>query len=128
MDGGLAARGLTRARAELLWRLGRQGPQTQRALSQLLQCTPRNVTGLVDALEAAGFVTREPHPSDRRATVVSLAKRGAAATARMESEYQEAAKALFVDLDPVDLEAFAMSIDRVLVRLHGRAAASSASA
>ena len=36
----------------------------------------RNVTGLVDALEGAGFVTRSPHPTDRRATVVSLTPQG----------------------------------------------------
>ena len=40
MERGLAERGLTRARAEVLWRLGRQSPVTQRELSQALQCTP----------------------------------------------------------------------------------------
>jgi DNA-binding MarR family transcriptional regulator len=118
MDRGLAERSLTRARAELIWRLRREGPQTQRALSQLLQCTPRNVTGLVDALEAAGFVERGPHPSDRRATVVSLTRKGSAATARMEAEYQEAAKVLFADVDPAELDAFSSTLDRILAQLH----------
>jgi uncharacterized protein HemY len=48
------ARGLTRARAALLMALHRSGPLTQRQLSELLRVTPRNVTGLVDALEAGG--------------------------------------------------------------------------
>ncbi|MEN3610618.1 MarR family transcriptional regulator [Plantactinospora sp. ZYX-F-223] len=48
------------------------GVQDCGELSQALKCTPRNVTGLVDALEAAGFVARSAHPTDRRATVVSL--------------------------------------------------------
>ena len=39
--------------------------------------SPRNVTGLVDGLVATGFVTREPHPTDRRATLVSFTDRGA---------------------------------------------------
>jgi len=52
MARGLGAHGLTTARAELIWRLHEAGPMTQRQLSQVLQCTPRNVTGLVDALEA----------------------------------------------------------------------------
>src|SRR5512133_1852278 len=64
--------GLTPARAEVLWLLNRGGPLTQRQLSQTLKCTPRNVTGLVDALEAAGLVTRKPHPTDRRATLATL--------------------------------------------------------
>lgn len=33
-----------------------------------LVAEPRNVTDLVDALERDGYVTREPHPTDRRAT------------------------------------------------------------
>jgi DNA-binding MarR family transcriptional regulator len=37
--------------------------------------TPRAVTGLVDALVADGLVTREPHPTDRRATLVTLTSR-----------------------------------------------------
>ncbi|HEY3035702.1 MAG TPA: hypothetical protein VGJ54_13735, partial [Streptosporangiaceae bacterium] len=43
MNNRLAERGLTPARAELLWVLHRTGPRTQRELSRLLKCTPRNV-------------------------------------------------------------------------------------
>jgi hypothetical protein len=66
MDRGLAEQGLTRPRAEVIWRLQRGGPATQRELSEALRCSPRNVTGLVDALEAAGLVTRSAHPTDGR--------------------------------------------------------------
>src|SRR5260221_10553590 len=89
MEGGLSARGLTRARAELIWRLQRQSPMTQRELSRVLRCTPRNVTGLVDALQADGFVTRGPHPTDRRATLVELTERGRTAPPTCQAEYQE---------------------------------------
>src|SRR5947207_13852263 len=64
--------GLTRARAEVVWRLAWQGSMTQKDLSRALQCTPRNVTGLLDALENSRLVVRRPHPNDRRATLVSL--------------------------------------------------------
>src|SRR5438477_2588493 len=85
MDGGLAERGLTRPRAELIWRLAQQSPLTQRELSQALRCTPRNVTDLVDALEAIELVARGPHPTDRRATLVSLTSRGKVAAAWMQA-------------------------------------------
>lgn len=42
---GLSALKLTPARAEVVWRIGRHGPLTQRQLSDALRCTPRNVTG-----------------------------------------------------------------------------------
>lgn len=51
MQDGLAERGLTRARATLISELRRLGPVTQRELSHTLRVTPRNVTGLIDALQ-----------------------------------------------------------------------------
>lgn len=41
-------------------------------LADALEVTPRNVTSLVDALEEEGLVKRQPHPTDRRATIVEL--------------------------------------------------------
>ena len=46
---------------------------TQRTLSQALRVSPRNVTGLLDALEAGGYVTRGRHPTDRRAQLMGVA-------------------------------------------------------
>jgi DNA-binding MarR family transcriptional regulator len=86
MERGLAERGLTRAQAELLCRLGRSGPVTQRDLSRALACTPRNVTGLVDGPESRGLVARRSHPTDRRATLVTLTERGDRAAARMQAD------------------------------------------
>jgi DNA-binding MarR family transcriptional regulator len=117
MERGLTERGLSRARAELLWRLRAGSPMTQRELSQQLRCTPRNVTDLVDALEAAGLVARGPHPTDRRATLVSLTDRGQAAAARMQAESQQFAAELFRDVPPAELASFVKVVDRTLRRL-----------
>lgn len=117
MDRGLAEQGLTRARAEVIWRLHRGGPATQRELSESLRCTPRNVTGLVDALEAAELVARRPHPTDRRATLVTLTEQGSRAAAAWETEYRKLAAALFGDLAPADLGSFLTTLERVLDRL-----------
>ncbi len=119
MDQALADRGLTRARAELIWALRRHSPVTQRELSQALRCTPRNVTDLVDALEAAGLVARGPHPTDRRATLVSLTRPGKAAAARMQAEYGKLAAGLFSDLKGEELEVFVGVVDHTLRRLRG---------
>lgn len=119
MQSGLDELGLTRARAELIWRLGESGPMTHHALSQQLQCTPRNVTGLVDALQEAGFVDRRPHPNDRRASLVDLTDHGRAGLTRMQAGYQELAHRLFADLDAGDLACFAVVLERVSGRLAG---------
>jgi DNA-binding MarR family transcriptional regulator len=117
MDQGLAHRGLTRARAELLWQLHRQHDRTQRELSQVLRCTPRNVTDLVDTLEASGLVMRKPHPTDRRATLVSLTRRGKAEVARMQAGSQALAASLFGDISPAQLKTFSAVLDQVLARV-----------
>jgi DNA-binding MarR family transcriptional regulator len=123
MDAGLAERGLTPARAELLWQLQRQPKRTQRELSQLLRCTPRNVTDLVDTLEASGLVAREPHPTDRRATLVTLTRRGKSEVARMQAGSQALAGSLFAGLSLADLGTFETVLDLVLTRLGERATA-----
>jgi DNA-binding MarR family transcriptional regulator len=51
-------------------------------VAEFLSVTPRNVTGLVDNLEAAGLVERVPDPADRRATIVRATAAGEAAGAR----------------------------------------------
>lgn len=117
MARGLASRGLTRARAELIWRLRRSGPQTQRSLSVLLDCSARNVTGLVDALEASGHVARGPHPTDRRAIVVRLTAKGTTEAAELEADYEAAAERVLGGLDRVELLAFGTTLETILSRL-----------
>ena len=91
----LESEGLTPARAHLLWELLHRGPSTQRVLADALGVSARNVTGLVDSLVETGFVTREPHPTDRRATLVTFTDRGASTTEAMRDGRVELARMLF---------------------------------
>jgi DNA-binding MarR family transcriptional regulator len=118
MERGLAERGLTRPRATVLWHLQQVGPVLQRELSQLLGVTPRNVTALVDALEAAGLVSREPHPRDRRATLVTLTERGHATAASLDADREAFAALLFDGVRRAELESFLATFETVLERLH----------
>jgi DNA-binding MarR family transcriptional regulator len=118
MQAGLAERGLTLARAALLWQLQLKGPSTQHAISRGLRVTPRNVTGLVDALEADGLVARSAHPSDRRATLVTLTEKGAALARTMKRDQDQFAQVLFSDVGTAELTAFVKVVDRVLARVN----------
>jgi DNA-binding MarR family transcriptional regulator len=117
MTQSLARDGLTVPRAHLVWVLHHRGPTTQRALADALKVTPRNVTGLVDGLVATGYVTREPHPTDRRATLVSLTEQGAAALAAMDRGHRALAERLFGDMPDGQLGAFVAGLGHVLGRL-----------
>src|ERR671925_67811 len=86
MEHDFAERGLTRARATVISYLHRRGAMRQRELAQALRVSPRNVTGLIDGLQATGFVTRSAHPSDRRATLVSLTEHGQTVAMAMQTD------------------------------------------
>lgn len=92
---------MTGPRVHLLWQVGLTGPTTQRAVADALGVTPRTVTGLVDGLVESGHVTREPHPGDRRATLVTLTPAGEAFVADLQASHARLAADLFGDL-PAD--------------------------
>src|SRR4051795_5422801 len=52
------------------------GPMTPSQLGERLIVTRATVTGLLDSLEARGYVRRQPHATDRRSLVVELTPEG----------------------------------------------------
>jgi DNA-binding MarR family transcriptional regulator len=84
VDAGTERRGLTHARAAVLMALYRDGSLTGVDLAKRFDVTPRNVTALVDALEAQGLVTRQPHPLDRKALLVAPTRAGRAMAVGMQ--------------------------------------------
>lgn len=86
---------LSFARYEMLTLLSftRDGRMPMASASARLQVHPTSVTNTVDRLEASDLVRREPHPDDRRATLVVLTDAGrdlsARATAALNAEVFE---------------------------------------
>ncbi len=103
LDLGARDYGLGFARGRVLWALRESGPVLMRGLSDALNVSPRTVTGLVDALEADGWVTRGPHPGDRRATIVSLTPAAEDVLARLDASYRALAADLVGDIPEADL-------------------------
>ncbi|MEW2045310.1 MarR family transcriptional regulator [Streptomyces sp. NBC_00377] len=67
-----AKQGLNATEEKTLDFLQRQGPLTAKDLAELTGLAPASVTGLVDRLEAKGFVHRVKHPTDKRRVLVEL--------------------------------------------------------
>lgn len=105
---------LTEARAAVLWVVHGQGPSTQQAVARALQVSPRNVSGLVDALEGLGYVRREAHPEDRRAVLVALTPRAAQVMDAMAQEHADLDRRLRESVAPEDREAFARGLEAVV--------------
>lgn len=119
MTGALARDGLTVSRVTLLWALRRTGPCPQRVLAEALGVSARAVTSLVDALVATGFVTREPHPTDRRATLVTLTEHGTAVMTTMAEQQIEFGRQLFAEMPAERFAGLVAGLDDVLATLHG---------
>lgn len=68
--------------------LGIVGSRPIAAIGQQLGLTPSTMTGLVDRLEEQGYLRREAHPSDRRATVLRLTRKGETAFQREVEFYR----------------------------------------
>ncbi len=117
MTRDLARRGLTGSRAHLLWELRDGTPKTQQALAAALGVSPRTITGLVDGLVASGFVTREAHPTDRRATLVTYTEQGKQAAKTLERDHVELARKLFDDMPATTFRGLTRGLDAVLARL-----------
>ncbi|MFG3201745.1 MarR family winged helix-turn-helix transcriptional regulator [Streptomyces sp. NPDC048192] len=67
-----AKQGLNATEEKTLDLLQRHGALTAKDLAELTGLAPASVTGLIDRLEAKGFVHRVRHPTDKRRVLVEL--------------------------------------------------------
>ena len=112
-----AGTSLSESRVHALWVLVHGEPMTQHAIAQHMQTTPRNVSALVDALSAAGYVTRSAHPTDRRAVLVALTESARKMMQRMQADHLDLSKKLLESVSEEDRPAFERGVAAVLGRL-----------
>ena len=84
-----------------LFHLAPNDPVAMRDLADHFGCDASYVTELVDGLEAQGFATRQPHPSDRRVRTVVLTEKGAKARQQVQQVMWQV-PAVFSALTPAD--------------------------
>ena len=96
------ALGISFGRSRAIRRLARR-PMSMRELAAALGIDPPNATVVVDDLEAQGLVRRRPHPTDRRAKLVEVTRKGKALARRADAILATPPPALGA-LGPEDLE------------------------
>ncbi len=77
-----------------------QGSHTPTDLARHLQVTTASITELLDRLEKRAWVSREPHPHDRRRIVVNLTGAGRELIAGIYREFGSRLAPAFDTLDP----------------------------
>jgi len=79
---------------------------TPKQLSASLDLTTGAVTAVTDRLVAAGLITREPHPSDRRSLLLTPTDAGKKVMKDVIDSYEEMLRRGTVELDDERLEQF----------------------
>lgn len=95
--------GVTSNRLVLMWLLAGIGELRMGAVAQMLDLTPRAVTGQVAALEFDGLVERRVSDSDGRVVYVSLTSAGADLVRGLEPQLVESFSSLFSCLDKAEM-------------------------
>lgn len=99
----------------VMW-LGRDGPLTMGELAGRLGVTEKTITGLVDRLEAAGYLARERDASDRRVVRARLTAQGESAWRDMDRHVHAKLTRLLALLDGSDRK----NLFRILEKLASR--------
>src|SRR5919197_709616 len=106
----------------VVW-LGQDGPLTMGELARRLGVTEKTITGLVDRLEAGGYLERERDQEDRRVVPARLTNEGAAVYAEIDGHLHDKVAAFLKLLDPADREALFRILEKLLHRPAAAAAA-----
>jgi DNA-binding MarR family transcriptional regulator len=102
--------GISHAHAQILTCLLQDGPLRPGDIEKRTGFEQSTVSRLVKELARRKLVRKGPHPSDRRARLLSAAKRGEALRKPIESIYERLNARLRRDLTEIDLEGFAQTI------------------
>lgn len=80
------------------------GVLTMGELSTRLMVTSGNVTGLVNAMERDGLVSRRPHPTDRRSTLIRMTAAGRALFRKMAPAHRQWIDTMMTGLSRADMK------------------------
>ncbi|MFC4329630.1 MarR family winged helix-turn-helix transcriptional regulator [Streptomyces andamanensis] len=102
----LAAEGLKMWHHVVLSAVRDLAPVAQADLGRGVGLDPKDLVGVLNDLQAAGLVLREPDPADRRKNAVSLTAEGNGLLTRCERAARAANDTLLAPLSPADRERF----------------------
>lgn len=107
------APGVTPEQWFVLARLAHLGSVRQIDLAEPVLGDSPNVSRLIDALVARGYLERSPDPADRRSWLVSLTRAGQALAARVLERAVDERRAVFAGFDDGELDRLSSTLDRI---------------
>ena len=112
-DERMTASGLSLARTKVLRHLAQSGPVRPGALASVCGVVPHSITDIVDGLERDGLAERQPDPADRRAKLIRLTGKGAAALTTAAATREHLLNTLFGALDAAEQQNLLDLLDRL---------------
>ncbi|HEY9311093.1 MarR family winged helix-turn-helix transcriptional regulator [Williamsia sp.] len=97
----------------LLAALGDHGPASQADLGRLTGLDRSDVSGAVEVLWEAGFVERDPDPSDRRRNIVSVTQPGRTELRRLDAVLDRVQEEYLAPLEESERQVFIGLIRRL---------------
>ncbi len=94
-----------------------EAPLPPHEIAARLIITRATVTGLVDSLERRGYVQRQPHPSDRRMTLVAITEKGRQVADAFRPIVHQHQKKWFQNLSEQEQQQFLDSLHRLQAAL-----------
>lgn len=98
-----ATHNITSGRLVLMWLLSRCGELRMGAVAQMLDLTPRAITGQVDGLELDGLAQRRASEKDGRVVYVSLTDKGTKLISAIEPDLTASFTSLFSCLEKAEM-------------------------
>ncbi|MFC9841781.1 MarR family winged helix-turn-helix transcriptional regulator [Streptomyces sp. NPDC060223] len=89
------------------------GPVAQAELGRGIRLDPKDLVGVLNDLQSAGLVVREPDPADRRKNAVSITEEGRRLLKRCEKAAREANDELLASLSTAEREQFTGLLIRI---------------
>ena len=119
-----APHGITAGEFDVLAALRRGGAGTvltPTSLARVAMISPAGMTNRLNRLEAAGLIERRPDPADRRGSLVTLTKKGAATTDRALDALVAAENDIFDELSATERQRLDRILDKLIDRLDATA-------
>lgn len=109
--------GLSSAQWRVLVHLLRRGPLSQARLAEFLEIEPISVSRLVDRMQEAGWVEREPDPNDRRVKLVVAKSKAHAAFENARQIADDLYEQALAGLPPGALDTLTDALRRIIINL-----------
>ncbi len=103
--------GLTDATA--LGHLYHDGPQNLGQIAHRLNLTPGAITALADRMNTAGYLTRSPHPHDRRQSLIDLTPAGTRLVRRAFDTFAADIDKAVADVQPAHERELSALLERI---------------